>query len=140
MGHLRAWVLIFIGLSLILPYLPIHPTKAAATSFSFAAAGDLGHNINTNSSLLTLSQLQLNPASATNFFLAIGDLSYDSSGKEAQWCSLVKSYVGSAYPFELLSGNHEDGNEPTKNGLIDNFVKNTCLPDRIGVISSSLGG
>src|SRR5713226_8647387 len=133
MRDLRTWVVIFLAFSLILPYLPIHPAKAAANSFSFAASGDLDHSSSTNSSLLTLANMQKDPASVTNFFLAIGDLSYSSSGKENQWCTLVKSYVGSTYPFELLSGNHEDGNEPTKNGLIDNFVKNTCLPDLLKV-------
>src|SRR5712664_3118782 len=139
MSHLRSWLVILIGLSLILPYLPIHPAKAAANSFSFAAAGDLSHNLFSNSSFLTLENMQKDPLSATNFFLAIGDLSYDSPGKESQWCNLVKFYVGTNYPFELLSGNHEDGNEPlTQNGLIDNFA--ACLPDHLNVTPSNVQG
>jgi len=41
--------------------------------------------------------------------------------------------VGSTFPFELLSGNHEDGGE-IQDGLIDNFVQ--CLPDRLGAVGT----
>ncbi len=47
----------------------------------------------------------------------------------------MKSRVGSTFPFELLSGNHEDGGEIlTQDGLIDNFAQ--CLPDRLGAVGT----
>jgi len=61
-----------------------------------------------------------------SFFLAVGDLSYSTiAGTEGAWCSYVKSYVGSQFPFELLAADHED-NDPVR---IDNFT--ACLPDKL---------
>ena len=45
----------------------------------------------------------------------------------------MQSHVGSTFPVELVSGNHEDGGEH-QDGLIDNFVK--CLPDRLGAVGT----
>lgn len=45
----------------------------------------------------------------------------------------MQSRVGSSFPFELLSGNHEDGGE-LQDGLIDNFTQ--CLPDRLGAVGT----
>src|SRR2546427_2879365 len=95
------------------------------TSFSFTAGGDIGGNSNTSTALDLIAQ------SGSQFHLAIGDLSYSEIAPESNWCSYVKSRVGSTFPFELLSGNHEDGGElGGQDGLIDNFVQ--CLPDRLG--------
>src|SRR3989344_4526337 len=91
-------------------------------NFTFAAAGDLGWNANTNSSLRKLRDLI--PA---KFFLAIGDMSYGSANTESYWCSMVKSYIGSSFPFELVSGNHED--DSRVNGYIGNFA--ACLIDQL---------
>ena len=41
--------------------------------------------------------------------------------------------MGSTFPFELLSGNHEDGGD-YQDGLIDTFVQ--CLPDRLGAVGT----
>src|SRR5712692_4234849 len=95
----------------------------AATSFSFTAGGDIGGNSKSSTALDLIGQ------SGSQFHLAIGDLSYSEITPESAWCSYVQSRVGSTFPFELLSGNHEDGGE-TQDGLIDNFVQ--CLPDRLG--------
>jgi hypothetical protein len=67
-----------------------------------------------------------------NFYLALGDLSYTSVGEESDWCNIVKSYVGPNFPFELVSGFHDDGQEspPTDGGLIDSYAN--CLPDKLG--------
>ncbi len=67
-----------------------------------------------------------------NFYLALGDLSYTRVGEEVKWCSIVKSYVGQDFAFELVSGFHDDGLEsaPNDGGLIDSFVG--CLPDKMG--------
>ncbi|MEK6843927.1 MAG: Ig-like domain-containing protein [Nanoarchaeota archaeon] len=91
------------------------------TSFSFAAAGDHGWNINTNRSLDMLN------ASNSSFYLALGDMSYGAAGTETNWCNFIKSRLNSVYPFELISGNHEETGGP--NGYIMNFA--ACLPDRM---------
>ncbi len=100
--------------------------SATGSTFQFAAAGDHSQDVNTNSSL------QLLKSSGANFYLALGDLSYQSVGEEATWCNIVKSYVVRNFPFELVSGFHDDGREssPKDGGLIDNFVG--CLPDKLG--------
>src|SRR5712692_2699944 len=98
-----------------------------SSSFSFTAGGDIGGNNKTSSTLDSIAQ------SSSSFHLAIGDLSYSEITPESAWCSYVQSRVGSTFPFELISGNHEDGGE-TQDGLIDNFVQ--CLPDRLGAVGT----
>src|SRR6267143_2112341 len=100
--------------------------SAASPAFTFAAGGDHSQDINTNSSLHRLA------SSGVNLYLALGDMSYRSSGDEDVWCGIVKSYVGASFPFVLVSGFHEDGVEASidNGGLIDDFVN--CLPDRLG--------
>src|SRR5260221_1740313 len=104
-----------------------HVKADASTSFSFTAGGDIGGNRSTSTTLDLIAQ------SGSNFHLAIGDLSYSEITPESAWCSYVQSRVGSTFPFELVSGNHEDGGE-YQDGLIDNFVQ--CLPDRLGAVGT----
>ena len=111
----------------ILNYKISHTKADASTSFSFTVGGDIGGNRSTSSTLDLIAQ------SGSNFHLAIGDLSYSEITPESAWCSYVQSRVGSTFPFELISGNHEDGGE-AQDGLIDNFVQ--CLPDRLGAVGT----
>jgi hypothetical protein len=127
MTRTRSFLLLAILLlSFLLTLTGSHVASAAGLSFKFAAAGDHAQDVNTNSSLRLLA------TSGANFYLALGDLSYYKVGAENIWCTIVKSYVGPNFPFELVSGFHDDGVEssPTDGGLIDNFVN--CLPDRMG--------
>jgi predicted MPP superfamily phosphohydrolase len=104
----------------------------ATASFTFAAAGDFGQNANTNASLSRLA------SSGASLFLALGDLSYTTASPEIHWCNLIKSHVGLNYPFELLSGNHEDGGEiRPPDGFIGNFTK--CLPNQIETMNGNYG-
>ena len=100
--------------------------SASGATFQFAAAGDHNQSATTNSSLERLAD------SGVSFYLALGDLSYTSVGEESQWCDIVKSYVGPNFPFELVSGFHDDGREspPNDGGLIDSYAN--CLPDKLG--------
>ncbi len=98
--------------------------RAATSTFSFAASGDLGMEAYGNASYRGI------PTTSADFFLALGDLSYNDTIPESRYCDGVKELVGPSFPFEVLSGNHEDGEE-VHNGLIDNFAQ--CLPDRLGV-------
>src|SRR5258706_589348 len=100
---------------------------AGSASFSFTAGGDIGGNSSSAATLNLIAQ------SGGSFHLAIGDLSYSEITPESSWCSFVQSHVGSTFPFELLSGNHEDGGE-NQDGLIDNFVQ--CMPDRLGAVGT----
>src|SRR5213592_3320124 len=61
-------------------------------AFVFSAGGDLGANFRTTANLLKLgSQIQ-------NFFLALGDLSYNETVPESSWCSYVRSKLGPNLP------------------------------------------
>jgi hypothetical protein len=71
-------------------------------------------------------------ASNLNFFLAIGDMSYSDITPESAWCNYVKARVGSGFPFELLSGNHEDDGP---DGLISRF--DDCLPHQLGGLTGT---
>src|SRR5713226_4058817 len=119
-------LLVILMLSLFLIPRGGHVVAADGATFQFAAAGDHEQTMTTNSSLERLSD------SGVNFYLALGDLSYTSVGEESDWCSIVKSYVGPNFPFELVSGFHDDGQEspPTDGGLIDSYTN--CLPDKLG--------
>ena len=98
--------------------------QAISTTFTFTAGGDYSANSSTSASL------DLLPTTGASFHLALGDMSYSQLVPESAWCDYVKSHVGTTFPFELLSGNHED-NGP--DGLIENFA--ACLPDQLGIIT-----
>ena len=121
-------LVIILSMPLFAPKYIVPLLKAASsTSFTFTAGGDIGGNRSTSTALDLIAQ------SGSNFHLAIGDLSYSEITPESDWCSYVQSRVGSTFPFELVSGNHEDGGE-NQDGLIDNFVQ--CLPDRLGAVGT----
>ncbi len=111
--------------------------------FVFATAGDHDHTSETIASLTALNN------SGASFYLGLGDLSYNltsltgtpyvSGQSESAWCNYVRSRLRDGFPFEIVSGNHESGAEGLlEEGLIDNFVSPTCLPDRIGLPSYPL--
>jgi hypothetical protein len=95
----------------------------AATTFSFAVAGDLGANGNTSGVLNAVA------ASGSQIFFPLGDLSYSQVTPEPSWCNFVQQRLGANYPAEVVAGNHEDNDGP--DGFIGNFA--ACLPDQIGV-------
>jgi hypothetical protein len=99
-----------------------HARAGAATTFSFAVAGDLGANSNTSGVLNAVA------ASGSQMFFPLGDLSYSQVTPESAWCDFVHSRLGANYPVELVTGNHEDNDGP--DGYIGNFA--ACLPDQIG--------
>jgi hypothetical protein len=98
-----------------------HARAKAATTFSFAVAGDLGANSHTTAVLNAVA------SSGSQLFFPMGDLSYSQVTPESKWCDFVHGPLGANYPVELVTGNHEDDGP---DGLIDNFA--ACLPDRIG--------
>lgn len=101
----------------------VQPTSVppADGTVVFGAAGDHGQNATTEASLGALAN------AGTNFYLALGDLSYTDAGRESSWCDLVKSRLGTTYPFQLVAGNHDSDTDP--DGHITTFGQ--CLPDRL---------
>jgi hypothetical protein len=99
-------------------------TPTVPTSFTFAAAGDHGANGKT---ALSFAALDASPAA---FYLAVGDMDYDETPTDAAWCDYVHQQLptkGPSFPFEVVTGNHEDDFGP--NGDIRNFA--ACLPDKL---------
>jgi Fibronectin type III domain/Calcineurin-like phosphoesterase len=108
---------------------PTRPAEAAtADSFVFGTGGD--HASGAKASAV----MQRVGAENLDFFLSLGDLSYDTI-PPAQWCQFVKNNInagagkpvgdpyGESYPFELTEGNHDHLN-------YDQYLP--CLPDRMG--------
>lgn len=92
----------------------------------FTAAGDFAAGSNSAAVLDKISDLD------SDLTLALGDLSYGTTGQEQAWCDFVTSRVGAGYPFELLSGNHESNGQ---NGNINDFA--ACLPNQLpGVVGT----
>lgn len=120
-------------ISILLPLLTIivasgKNAAAGSTDFVFTASGDYSANSTTAAGLDLIS------TSGSSFHLALGDFSYSQLVPESAWCDYVKSHVGATFPFELISGNHEDDGP---DGLIENFA--ACLPDRLGNITGEYG-
>lgn len=106
-----------------------HDRAKAATTFSFAVAGDLGANGNTSAVLNAVA------SSGSQLFWPIGDLSYSQVTPESAWCNFVHTRLGANYPAEVLAGNHEDNDGP--DGFIGNFA--SCLPDQLGGVQGTYG-
>ena len=109
------------------------PPLAQRGPFTFASAGDHGANEITELSLTALD------ASEADFYIALGDLDYDETESDEAWCGYVKERLpskGREFPFELVVGNHENGDEDPgdDDGEIADFA--ACLPDRM---SSRIG-
>jgi PKD repeat protein len=97
-----------------------------ATTVHFTASGDFSSSANAQAVLAGVDAI--NP----DLHLALGDLSYGTTGQEQAWCDLVTQKVGAGFPFELISGNHESNGE---NGNINDF--SACLPNQLpGVVGS----
>jgi PKD repeat protein len=94
----------------------------------FTAAGDYA------ATTATRTVLDRMAVQAPDLNLALGDLSYGTTGAEQQWCDLVTSRVGAGFPFELLSGNHESNGQ---NGNINDF--SACLPNQLPGLVGTYG-
>jgi hypothetical protein len=127
--------LLLIPLSLFLALLIVYklsskPALGQTSGFTFTAGGDVGTGADTDKVLNGIAGI------GANFSLIIGDLSYNSVSPESAWCTYIKNHLGSTYPAEILSGNHEDGSPyETYGGSIDTFAG--CLPDRIGGLTGT---
>jgi hypothetical protein len=101
-------------------------TASAEPTITFAAGGD--HH-NGGAFEAALDELK---AANTDFYIANGDLGFTGPGNEQSWCDQVIAKMGSAYPFQLLSGNHdEDG---SGDGWVGEYIK--CLPDHMSSVGT----
>lgn len=92
----------------------------------FATGGDIGATEETTATL------ELVRAANPDFFLALGDLSYNDLEPESAWCDYMTAQLGPEIPVELVVGNHED--DDRVDGWIGAFAE--CLPDRMGMIGA----
>src|SRR5438093_1580465 len=81
------------------------PAAATTTSFTFAASGDHGPLTNPTGSA-NLNSLQ---SVGSDFYLSLGDMSYDPSTTGDAWCSQFKSKFNN---IEILPGDHDTGGHP----------------------------
>src|SRR6266540_1658722 len=80
----------------------VPPANAASTSFSFGASGDMG-SLTATSSVNNLNRLvTANP----NFFLGLGDFSYDPSVTGDVWCGQFKAKFPN---IQILPGDKDTG-------------------------------
>src|SRR5256885_2059102 len=105
--------------------------------FTFFFGGDTGYYSGSLTGSTSSNRL-IQP----DFFLDLGDISYNGTtngnpptGNEADWCNFIKTNVQDRlgnpnFPYVFVTGNHEDGNPltPFKDGYIDAFIGNNCLP------------
>ena len=93
----------------------------------FTASGDMGMGAGARSVLDVVAGLR------PDLNIALGDFSY-KAGAEREFCEMVTSKLGSDFPFQLITGNHEsDG----RDGDIENFAK--CLPARVAGVRGTYG-
>jgi PKD repeat protein len=93
----------------------------------FTAAGDYAASATTTTGVLNALA-----AGGSDAHLALGDMSYSTTGQENAWCNFVKARLGEKFPFELVSGNHESNGQ---NGNINDF--SACLPNQLpGVVGT----
>src|SRR5437660_3506945 len=80
----------------------VPPANAVSGSFSFAASGDMG-SLTVSTSVNSLNRLV---TASPNFFLGLGDFSYDPSVTGNTWCSQFKSKFSN---IQIISGDHDTG-------------------------------
>jgi hypothetical protein len=124
----RASILVALP-ALVLALLGLPPSahvEDTTGTVSFTASGDFASTTETRAVLDAVA------ASDSQLHLALGDLSYGTTGQEQAWCDLVTSRLGPGFPFELLAGNHEANGQ---NGHINDF--SACLPNQLpGVVGT----
>lgn len=123
------------SLALLLIAAQTRNVSAVTTTFSFGASGDHGKAASAQGVFKAIGAQNL------DLFQNLGDLSYDGSNPETEWCQLVKDNINSGaslaqgntfgenFPFMMATGNHESAEN--SGGQIEDFVANDCLPNRL---------
>ena len=114
--------------SIVEPNITPAVTKEEDKSFVFTAAGDFKNESNADAVLRAIG------AAKSDFTLALGDFSYAGNGSEPAWCNFVTERVGKEHPFQLIAGNHDDGEFE---GDISEYIK--CLPNKLDDVVGNYG-
>ena len=96
---------------------------------TFGAAGDMGGGPAAAATLHAIA------GAKPDFFVHLGDLSYDDIKPESAWCDFAKSNLGTPLPYEIVAGEHDAGGQysgPTDD--IDHFA--ACMPNQLNVSGS----
>ena len=107
-------------------------------SFVFAAGGDMGCS---PAAAATLEGIH---RSGADFALHFGDMAYDQAAApvEPTWCDFVHARLGSAFPYEIVTGGHDldevDSKGSQYEGSIDEYTQ--CMPDRMSSTSAAGAG
>src|SRR5690606_26929306 len=94
----------------------------------FTASGDFSTTPNSLSVMSSIGAID------PDLHIALGDLSYGTTGNEQAWCDVVTARVGAGFAFELLAGNHESNGQ---NGNINDF--SACLPNQLPGLVGTYG-
>ncbi|SRR6266568_235146 len=98
---------------------PFTTNAQTATTVTFGSVGDMGSDSNANGVLNAVKSANL------NFFLHVGDLSYNTQGSPQGWDTWVKGIVGTVLPYEIVTGNHDSSQiDQFTPGLPDHFHSN----------------
>jgi len=97
-------------------------------SVHFTASGDFSTTPNSLSGFTNIGAID------PDLHIALGDLSYGTTGNEQAWCDVVTARVGAGFAFELLAGNHESNGQ---NGNINDF--SACLPNQLPGLVGTYG-
>jgi hypothetical protein len=97
--------------------------QAQTSSFTFGVAGDFSSTSDTDTVLKGAG------SSGVNFFLGVGDLSYDTQGSPGGWGTYAKNLLGSV-PFAFVMGNHDASK-------VDQFI--AALPNPISNAQGTYG-
>jgi hypothetical protein len=119
-------LLVGVAAGIALAFLP--RPWAGADRLEFTASGDF------SASSYAADVLADIDAVAPEFHLALGDLSYGTTGEEARWCDFVAEHLGEDFPFQLLAGNHEANGQ---SGNINDFA--ACLPNQLPGLVGTYG-
>jgi hypothetical protein len=94
---------IFLSVLVQLHGVPFVTNAQTAGTAIFGSVGDSGGSSNANAVFTAAKSANL------NFFVHVGDLSYGEQGGASGWSTWIKGIFGDVYPFEIVSGNHDNG-------------------------------
>lgn len=106
----------------------MHQAVPSEPSVHFTASGDFSTTPNSLSVMSSIGAID------PDLHIALGDLSYGTTGNEQAWCDVVTARVGAGFAFELIAGNHESNGQ---NGNINDF--SACLPNQLPGLVGTYG-
>ena len=110
--------------------------SAASANFSFGASGDLG-SLTVSTSTSSLNRIV---TANLNFFLGLGDFSYDPSVTGDLWCSQFKSKFNG---IQIISGDHDTGGHSGTFGethSYERYVNGCSLTLGVPIVCGPVGG